>query len=54
MLDGIFEIFADEDDGTLAATVSDIYISAFKEQDVEDALVFLRNKLPLWASAQSV
>ena len=39
---GIKGFFDDEDDGGLANTLSEIYISAFRQQDVEDVLEYLR------------
>ena len=42
---GIVGFFADEDDGILADTLSDVYVSAFKQQDVEETLEYLRKAL---------
>lgn len=41
MLDGIKGYFDDQDNGELVAAVSEIYISAFKQQDFEDVARFL-------------
>jgi hypothetical protein len=45
MLAGLRGYFEDQDDGQLADVVEDIYISAFKQQDVEDVLQALREQL---------
>jgi O-acetyl-ADP-ribose deacetylase (regulator of RNase III) len=42
---GIVGYFADEDDGILADALSEIYISAFRQQDVDDTLEYLRKAL---------
>ncbi len=44
MLDGIKGYFDDQDNGELVAAVSEIYISAFKQQDFEDVARFLSSQ----------
>jgi hypothetical protein len=44
MLDGIYGFFDDPESAELAATLNEIYISAFKQDDVEAVAGFLRSR----------
>lgn len=45
MLAGITGFLEDQDDGELTAVLNEIYISTFKQQDLEDVVEFLRVRL---------
>lgn len=46
MLTGLTDFLEDQDNSELAAVLSEIYISAFKQQDLKDVVEFLRARLP--------
>ena len=54
MLDGITDFLADPDGIQSAAPLSDIYISAFKEDDLKAVVAFLQKKLGRSARKQQV
>ena len=51
MLTGITGFLEDRDNGELAATLSEIYISAFKQQDLDDVVRVLSAELPVASSS---
>ncbi len=46
MLDGIAGFLDDPNNGAVATDLSDIYISAFRQQDVDEILGILRGRFP--------